>query len=188
MCWENRVIILRWQAVFLGQNSFLPLYDSQIPEPELISFGSFCNPRREVCAAECNLHRSEIGQGNDSMALPVSFHAVRSRHAAETGWEEFSSTQICVTSLGLNFLVVYPVSDKDRHLLTFLQKLQAFSESWEDQVRTKISERLSLLLEAGKEPAFPNEISGNVFLLPWVLSPFRPPFTSYQLVVALNWV
>lgn len=82
-----------------------------------------------MCAAECNLHRSEIGQGNDSMSLPVSFHAVRSRHAAETGREEFSSIQICVTSLGLNFLVVYPVSDKDRHLLTFLQKQQAFSES-----------------------------------------------------------
>lgn len=40
----------------LGQNSSVPLYDSQIPEPELISFGFLCNPRREVCAAECNSH------------------------------------------------------------------------------------------------------------------------------------
>lgn len=66
----------------LGQSSSVPLYDSQIPEPELISFGFLCNPRREVCAAECN-SQSEIGQRNDSMALPVSFHAVRSRHALE---------------------------------------------------------------------------------------------------------
>lgn len=126
----------------LGQSSSVPLYDPHIPEPELISFGSLCNPRREVCAAECNSHRSEIGLGNDSMALPVSFHVVKSRFAAETGWQEFSSTQICVTSLGFDFLVLPPVSDKDRHLLTLLQKQHAFSESWEDQVRTKICERL----------------------------------------------
>lgn len=68
----------------LGQSSSVPLYDSQIPEPELINFGSVCNPRREVYAAECNSHRFEIGQRNDSMALPLSFHAVGSRHAPET--------------------------------------------------------------------------------------------------------
>lgn len=44
-----------------------------------------------MCAAECNSHRSEIGQRSDSVALPASFHAVRSRHAAETEGEGFSS-------------------------------------------------------------------------------------------------
>lgn len=67
---------------------------STIPKSELISFDSLYNPRRHVCARACDSHRSEISQMNGSVALPVSFHEVRSRHAAELRREEFSSQKL----------------------------------------------------------------------------------------------